>query len=122
MSDGLTGLLQELQTGGNLRMAAVVGLDGLLIDEASTPDFDAESVAAVAAPGLLMMGDLSQELDEGFAKVTTMEYENHIVVMAPLTEDALLVLVTDAGPTNLGQIRIRLRRATDRLRQALEQV
>lgn len=122
MSDGLTSQLQELKASGSLRMAAVVGLDGLLISEASAPDCDVESLAAVAAPGLLMMSDLAQELGEGFAQITTMEYSNQIVVMAPLTDDALLLLVTEAGPTNLGQLRIRLRRVTDRLRQALEEV
>lgn len=118
----LSGLLQELQANHALQMAAVVGLDGLLVDSASDGNIDAEMVSAVAAPGLLMMSDLANELSEGMAQMTTLEFENHVAVLMPLTEDALMIAVAESGAMNLGQLRIVLRRSMDQLRQALNAI
>lgn len=118
----LSGLLQELQANHALQMAAVVGLDGLLVDSASDGNIDAEMVSAVAAPGLLMMSDLANELNEGMAQMTTLEFENHVAVLMPLTEDALMIAVAESGAMNLGQLRIVLRRSMDQLRQALDAI
>lgn len=118
----LSGLLQELQSNHALQMAAVVSLDGLLVDSASDGNIDAEMVSAVAAPGLLMMSDLANELNEGMAQLTTLEFENHVAVLMPLTEDALMIAVAESGAMNLGQLRIVLRRSMDQLRQALDAI
>jgi predicted regulator of Ras-like GTPase activity (Roadblock/LC7/MglB family) len=103
-------------------MAAIVGLDGLVVDSASDGKLDAEMVSAVAAPGLLMMSDLANELGEGLAQLTTLEYSNHVAVMLPLNEDTLLIAVAESGAMNLGQLRIVLRRSTEDLRAALEAI
>lgn len=118
----LSGLLQQLQANHALQMAAVVGLDGLMVDSASDGNVDAEMVSAVAAPGLLMMSDLANELNEGLAQLTTLEYENHVAVLMPLNEDTLLIAVAESGAMNLGQLRIVLRRSMDDLRAALESI
>ena len=115
----LSSVLQELQSANALQIAAVVGMDGLLVDAAAAENYDAELIGAVAAPGLLMMSDLAKELGEGMAEMTMMEYSDHIVAMMPLNEDALLVAVADSGAMNLGQIRIILRRQMDTLRGAV---
>ena len=115
----LSGLLEQLQSNHALQLAAVVGMDGLVVDSASDGKLDAEMVSAVAAPGLLMMSDLSKELGEGNAKVTTMEYDQHVVVMLPLNDDTLLLAVAESGAMNLGQLRIVLRRSMDDFQQAL---
>ncbi|MEZ4520141.1 MAG: roadblock/LC7 domain-containing protein [Thermomicrobiales bacterium] len=118
----LSGLLQELQANHALQMAAVVGLDGLMVDSASDGNVDAEMISAVAAPGLLMMSDLATELGEGLAQLTTLEYENHVAVMMPLNDDTLLIAVAESGAMNLGQLRIVLRRSMDSLRDALDAI
>lgn len=118
----LSGLLQELQANHALQMAAVVGLDGLMVDSASDGNVDAEMISAVAAPGLLMMSDLATELGEGLAQLTTLEYENHVAVMMPLNDDTLLIAVAESGAMNLGQLRIVLRRSMDGLRDALDAI
>lgn len=118
----LNNLLHQLQTDHGLMMTAVVGLDGMVIDSASDGNIDAEMVSAVAAPGLLMMSDLANELDEGLAEVTTLEYENHVAIMVPLTEDTLLINVADPAAMNLGQLRIVLRRSMDKFRTAFEAI
>jgi len=125
MSDNpqnLSDLLEHLQSNHGLQLAAVVGMDGMLVDSASDGSVDAEMLAAVAAPGLLMMSELAKELDEDIARLTTMEYERHVVVLMPLNNDALLVAVAEAGAMNLGQLRIVLRRSADSFRAAVEQL
>ena len=118
----LSSLLEQLQASHALQMAAIVGLDGLVVDSASDGKLDAEMVSAVAAPGLLMMSDLANELGEGLAQLTTLEYSNHVAVMLPLNEDTLLIAVAESGAMNLGQLRIVLRRSTEDLRAALEAI
>ena len=118
----LSSLLSQLQSNHALQLAAVVGMDGLLIDSASDGNVDAEMVAAVAAPGLLMMSDLAKELGEDLPQLTTMEYERHVVVMLPLTDDTLLIAVAESGAMNLGQMRIVLRRSMDAFHSALQEL
>lgn len=118
----LSDRLRDIQSNYALRMIAVVGLDGLLIDAASADGFDPEMIAAVAAPGLLMMSDLANEIGEQLPQMTTLEFRNHVVAMLPLNDDTLLVAIAESGAMNLGQMRIVLRRSTDSLRSALAEV
>lgn len=118
MGSDLSGLLSELQSSHNLKLIAVVGADGLMVESAAGHDTDAEAISAVAANGLMMMGELGQELGDGAAEVTTLEYSGHTVLLSPLDADNLLVLVTDGKSQNLGQLRIMMRRSGDRIREA----
>lgn len=118
MSQSLEEALKELQQSSGLAMAAVVGADGLVIDAASEAGIDAESICSVAANGLLMMDALSQELNADSAKMMTLEYENDTILLAPLDRDNLLVLLAGAG-TNLGRLRILMRRSAENLTAAL---
>lgn len=117
MGSDLARLLSELQASHNLKMIAVVGADGLMVESSANHDCDAEAVSAVAANGLLMMGELGQELGEGAADVTTLEFPSHTVLLTPLDSDNLLVLVTDGKSLNLGQLRIMMRRSGNRIRE-----
>jgi predicted regulator of Ras-like GTPase activity (Roadblock/LC7/MglB family) len=118
MESGLSGLLSELQAAHNLKLIAVAGADGLMIESAAAHDCDAEAISAVAANGLLMMSELGAELGDGAAEVTTLEYGNHTVLLSPLDSDNLLILVTSGKTQNLGQLRIMMRRSGERIREA----
>ena len=118
----LSNLLQQLQADNGLMMTAVVGLDGMVIDSATDGEIDAEMVSAVAAPGLLMMNDLATELGEKLARITTLEYDSHVAILAPLNDDTLLISVADPGAINLGQLRIVLRRSMDQFRTAFDEI
>jgi predicted regulator of Ras-like GTPase activity (Roadblock/LC7/MglB family) len=121
MSQNLADALRELQQSSGLAMAAVVGSDGLVIDAASESGIDAESICSVAANGLLMMDALSQELNATAARMLTLEYENNTILLAPLDQENLLVLLAGAG-TNLGRLRILMRRSIDNLSSALSNI
>jgi predicted regulator of Ras-like GTPase activity (Roadblock/LC7/MglB family) len=118
MATGLGEALQEIQVANGLEMAAIVSADGLVVEAATADDVDAESICSVASNGMLMMDALAQELREEQARVTTLEYAHHLVVMAPLDEDSMLVLLSNES-MNLGRLRIVLRRAMDSLGDAL---
>ncbi len=115
----LAGKLRVMQQENGLLAAAAVGLDGLLIEGSSADGVDLDAIAAVSAPGLLMMSDLASELGEGLSEVTTMEYAEHTVVLMPLNENSLFIAIAEARSMNLGQMRIIVRRSMDELRRAL---
>jgi predicted regulator of Ras-like GTPase activity (Roadblock/LC7/MglB family) len=109
MASSLAETLQDLQASNGLQLAAIVTADGLVVDAASNGELDVESVCSVAANGLLLMDALGQELGDGSAEMTTLEYAGHIAIMAPLDAENLLVLIATAG-MNLGHLRLVLRR------------
>lgn len=116
MGGDLASTLQQLQANTAISLVAVVGMDGLLIEGAAGQGVDLEALAAVAAPGLVMMSDLADELREGAAQITTLEFPGHVVAMAPVNDNALLLMITDSGSMNLGQMRIVLRRTLGTVR------
>lgn len=118
MTGSLGEALQSLRDQSGLLMASVVGADGLLVDSAQAPDVDAESFSAMAASGLLMMDSLGQELHEGSARQAILEYGQSVVVLTPLDDDLLLVAVS-RGDTNLGRMRLIIRRFVDQISSAV---
>ena len=110
MADALNHQLQSLRESGGLDLVGVVSSDGLLIDSAHAQDMDAESLSALAASGLLMMDALGQELGQGTANQAILEFSGSLVVLMPLDDQLLLVAIA-RGESNLGRIRLVLRRA-----------
>jgi predicted regulator of Ras-like GTPase activity (Roadblock/LC7/MglB family) len=118
MAASLANVLHELQAANGLKLAAVVSADGLVIDAATHGEVDAESIGSVASNGMLVMEALGQELGEDHPEMMTLEYGRHIVLISPLGSEHLLVLLADAG-TNLGRIRIVVRRRIDAVKEAV---
>jgi predicted regulator of Ras-like GTPase activity (Roadblock/LC7/MglB family) len=107
-------VLQQLREEYGCDLAALVGVDGLLIEAATAEGLDAESVAANAVSGLLMMEALGRELHETAARQALIEFADHVVLVAPLGADVALVLVA-SGESNLGRLRLAVRRIRSRL-------
>jgi predicted regulator of Ras-like GTPase activity (Roadblock/LC7/MglB family) len=120
MSVALEAALNELKESAGLELASVVSHDGLVIDSAHVDGIDAEAVATVAASGLLMMDSLGRELQQGAAKDVILEYENNLVILSPLNDDLLLVTVGSEN-SNLGRVRLIIRRSLDKLNLAVHQ-
>jgi uncharacterized protein len=112
MSGDLSQTLHNLREAGGLDLVAVVGSDGLLIDSAQAPDVDAESFSAVAASGLLMMDAMGRELDQGAAKQAILEYDHSVAILTPLADELVLIALA-RGDSNLGRVRLVLRRSMD---------
>jgi predicted regulator of Ras-like GTPase activity (Roadblock/LC7/MglB family) len=120
MSVALEAALNELKESAGLELASVVSHDGLVIESSHNDEIDAEAVATVAASGLLMMDSLGRELQQGAAKDVILEYENNLVILSPLNDDLLLVTV-GSGNSNLGRVRLLIRRSLDKLNLAVQQ-
>jgi predicted regulator of Ras-like GTPase activity (Roadblock/LC7/MglB family) len=119
MSVALDGALREFKESAGLELVSVVSADGLLVDSAHDEHVDAEAIATLAASGYLMMDSLGRELDQGPARDVIVEYEQNLVILSPLTEDMVLVTV-GTGNTNLGRVRLLLRRSMSGLIEAVQ--
>jgi predicted regulator of Ras-like GTPase activity (Roadblock/LC7/MglB family) len=118
MSGTLSDTLQGLKDTGGLDLVAVVGSDGLLVESSQSPDIDADSFSALAASGLLMMDAMGRELDQGSAKQAILEYEQSVAILTPL-DDELVLIALARGDSNLGRVRLVLRRGLPEINQAV---
>jgi len=121
MSGDLSQTLNNLREAGGLDLVAVVGSDGLLIDSSQSPDVDAESFSAMAASGLLMMDAMGRELDQGPAKQAILEYDHSVAILTPLADELVLIALA-RGDSNLGRVRLVLRRSMDEVAGAVSAI
>ena len=119
MAGTLRDTLQSLRDAGGFDLVAVVGADGLPIEATHTPEIDADSLAALAASGLLMMDAVGQELQQGPASQAILEYQHSLVILEPLEHELVLMAVA-RGEANLGRVRLVLRRAAPDITQAVQ--
>ncbi|MFN3336955.1 MAG: roadblock/LC7 domain-containing protein, partial [Thermomicrobium sp.] len=103
-------LVQRVQKEYGLEAALVVTTDGLVVDAAtaSGSEIDTEAIAANAVSGLLMLEALGQEF-ASTPRQAIIEFDRHLVLIAPLDQDTALVLVA-TGSANLGRLRLAIRR------------
>ncbi|RRR78350.1 MAG: roadblock/LC7 domain-containing protein [Candidatus Viridilinea halotolerans] len=104
MSSSLKALLGRFQVIPSIELAAVVATDGLLIESTAEPDVDVDAICAVASNGLAMAESLGREIDKGGAIQTMLEYEDGIVVIEPISREAMLLLLANTRD-DLGYVR-----------------
>lgn len=104
MSSNLKGLLSRFRILDSVELAAVVAHDGLLIESTARPDVDVDAICAVASNGLAMAEALGREIDKGKATQTLLEYSQGLVLLEPISDEAMLLLMANARE-ELGQVR-----------------
>ncbi len=104
MSSNLRSLLGRFRTLDSVEMAAVVAHDGLLIESAARPDVDVDAICAVASNGLAMAEALGREINKGDTLQTLLEYEQGLVLLEPISDEAMLLLLANTRE-ELGQVR-----------------
>ena len=118
MTESLATVLERLQTAANVDLAAIVSMDGFLVESAAAqgPDgaMDAEEFAAVATNGLMVAQALGREIDRGGVDSAILEYERGTVIINALDEEVALVMLAGAD-INLGRLRLLARRYRDEL-------
>lgn len=102
-------LLQSFRSLEGASLVAVVATDGLLIEGIADPDVDVDAICAVASNGLVMAEALGREIGKGGTAQTVLEYESGLVILEPLSDDAM-VLVVSSHRNHLGRIRFLLKR------------
>ena len=104
MSTSLHSLLTQFRVVDGVDLAAVVATDGLLMESTARTGVDTDAICAVAANGLALAEALGREITKGGAEQLMLEYEGGVVLMTPLTPEAMLLVLTD-GRGQLGRLR-----------------
>ncbi|UCH94646.1 MAG: DUF4388 domain-containing protein [Candidatus Aminicenantes bacterium] len=97
----------------------VVGRDGFIIDSASTGSFNIDEVGAVVSTGMGSSESMGGDLGVGDMQQGMLEYDNGIVFMRALGEDAIFVVVASPN-VNLGMVRLQIKRRSNGIQAALQ--
>ena len=118
MAGTLQTVLDTFRAIRGVDLAAIIGIDGLVIESAAAPGLDVDAVAALAVNGLLLADALGREIGRGGAVQTMLEYEEGLLLIEPIGEDACLLVLSRAR-TDLGHLRFTARRYRADLAAAL---
>jgi hypothetical protein len=124
MSNGTTQLgelLGRFRALESIELAAVVAHDGLLIESMAAPEVDVDAVCAVASNGLAMAEALGREIDKGSTLQAMLEYEQGLVVLEPISSEAMLLLVANV-PDEIGHVRFLVALHRDELIEAIDAI
>lgn len=113
-SESLATLLGRLQVAGGVDLAAVVSIDGFLIEATHAEGLDAEEFAAVATNGLMVAKAIGREVERGEIESAIFEYETGTVIINALDDELVLILLSSSG-VNLGRLRLIARRYREEL-------
>ena len=115
----LTDLLNELVNVEGINSAVVVGRDGFVIEGvASGTSLDADAVGAVISTGIGSSEVMGRELEVGVMTQGMVEYDDGLIVMALLGEDAIVAVVADLN-ANLGNVRFQIKKRLKNIEKAL---
>lgn len=114
-------LLSRFRVVDGVDLAAIATTDGLLIESAARNGVDAEAICAVAANGLALSEALGREINKGGAVQTLLEYDQGLVLIEPLSDDAMLLLLTN-GCDQLGRLRFLVRKHQEAFITALDAI
>ncbi len=94
MSGTLRDLLSRFRALDNVELAALAGTDGLLIESTARAGVDVDAICAVASNGLAMAEALGREIKKGGTVQTVLEYDNGLILLEPVSDDAMLLVMT----------------------------
>ncbi len=101
--------LQEFMEIQGVLAVCLASRDGFVIDSLSKTDIDTEMVGAIGSSGLGSAETVGKQLSMGSMNLSMVEYENGPVVMAPVSEDAFLIVV-GSRDLNLGMLRVKIKK------------
>jgi predicted regulator of Ras-like GTPase activity (Roadblock/LC7/MglB family) len=103
-----------------VRLAVLVGRDGLLIEGLSREGKeDMEAVGAYMTTGLSTAEALGQEISRGSVIGALMEYEHGLVSIEPLGDYALVVTLFD-NASSIGRVRHLVKTSRNEILEALD--
>ena len=115
----LTDYLNELVNVEGINSSVVVGRDGFVIEGVTAgTSLDADAVGAVISTGIGSSEVMGRELEVGAMTRGRVEYDDGLIVMALLGEDAIVAVVADLN-ANLGNVRFQLKKRLKSIEQAL---
>lgn len=112
--------LSRFLTIPGVRLAVLVGRDGLLIEGLSRDGKeDMEAVGAYMTTGLSTAEALGQEISRGSVIGALMEYERGLVSIDPLGDYALVVTLFD-NASSIGRVRHMVKTSRSEILEALD--
>ncbi len=114
----LNRILQDFLRNEGVVMAGIIGKDGFIIEYASNGEVDVDAVAAMASTAMGTAESVGKEVGRGDASQMIMEYKGGNIIIAPVTENEIVAVVSD-GTANLGRIRYEIKKNKDKIRSAL---
>lgn len=121
MSTKLRTLLSRFRTVESVELAAVVAIDGLLIESMAETDIDVDAICAVASNGLAMAEALGREIDKGSTLQTLLEYDEGVVLIEPISAEAMLLLMGNLRD-DLGYLRFLVAKHREDMADALSAI
>src|SRR5438067_13493265 len=113
-------MLSRFLTISGVRLAVLVGRDGLLIEGLSRDGKeDMETVGAYMTTGLNTAEALGQEISRGGVVGVLMEYEHGLVSVDPLGDFALMVTLSDNAST-IARVRHLVKTSRGEILEALD--
>jgi len=107
-------ILSELSKLESIEAVCLVARDGFLLDSIARKGIDREMIGAIASSGFGASTSMGKQLDKGSMLISMIEFEKGPVMLAPIGEDAFLVIVADKE-ANLGMIRLKLKKHSHEL-------
>ena len=111
-------VLSKFRAISSVDVAVVVSSDGMQIESFSRGNIDVDEVCAVASTGLQMSEALGGATARGTTRQAVLEYASGTIVLEPISEDALIVIVS-SDPNTIGKIRYLSKRYKPELLAAL---
>jgi len=107
-------ILGELAKQQSIEAVCLVARDGFLLDSIGRSGIDKEMIGAIASSGFGASDSMGRQLDKGMMQICMIEFDRGPALLAPIGEDAFLVIVADKE-ANLGMIRLKLKKHTSEL-------
>ncbi|MGE5893801.1 MAG: response regulator [bacterium] len=111
-------VLNEFTSVQGVSAVCLVGRDGFLLDRIARTGIDTEMIAAIASSGFGSAESIGRQLSKGDLSITMLEFEQGPVMFSPVGDDALLVVIADKD-SNLGMIRLKIKKHTSELKLAV---
>ena len=107
-------ILSELSKLESIEAVCLVARDGFLLESIARSGIDKEMIGAIASSGFGASASMGKQLDKGSLLISMIEFEQGPVLLAPIGDDAFLVIVADKN-ANLGMIRLKLKKHSHEL-------
>jgi len=107
-------ILGELAKMQSIEAVCLVARDGFLLDSIARSGIDQEMIGAIASSGFGASDSMGKQLDKGVMQISMIEFDKGPVLLAPIGDDAFLVIVADRE-ANLGMVRLKLKKHSHEL-------
>ena len=116
MATNLNVTLREINSTEGVHETLVVGRDGFVIEHVG--DMEADEVGAILSTAIGAIEAMGRDASQGKLDEIMAEFEDGIVLLAPLGDQAVLGVVAQQG-SNLGRVRYEVKKRLYDLSRAL---